>query len=503
VNGGFVAAGAEAGGLRYASARGRWVVAATVLGSGIASLDATVVGIALPHIGKDFHSDVAALQWVVTGYTLTLTAFLLLGGSLGDRFGRRRVFELGVVWFAVASALCALAPSSGALIAARALQGVGGALLTPGSLAILQSAFRPADRAPAIGAWSGMGALAGAAGPLLGGYLLAVGSWRWVFVINLPVAAVVLAVSRWQVPESTDAQASRHVDAPGAGLAVVALTALTYGLIEASTSGWGSAAIIATLGIGAAAAVGFVVTERRSSDPMLPLSIFSSRQFTATNVVTFCLYGALGGTFFLLPVVLQQVAGYSALAAGMTLLPITGLMLLLSAASGRLASRTGPRVQMAVGPIAVGGGMLLLSRLTTHHSYLTGVLPGVLLIGVGLVATVAPLTATAMGSAPGEHAGLASAVNNDVARAAGLFAVAVLPVISGLTGSAYLHPSVFAHGFRVSAVITGGLAILGGVIAALTISNRGRPHEHHEIVVQNCGCGPTPPLRATASREAA
>ncbi len=493
----------EVDGLVYASARGRWVLLATVLGSGIASLDATVVGIALPHIGRDFHSDVAALQWVVTGYTLTLTAFLLLGGSLGDRFGRRRVFEVGVAWFAVASALCALAPSSSTLIAARALQGVGGALLTPGSLAILQSAFRPADRAAAIGAWSGMGALAGAAGPLLGGYLLSVGSWRWVFILNLPLAVAVLALSRWQVPESTDEGAAQHLDATGAALAVVALTALTYGMIHASSAGWASPSTVGTLLAGVAAAIGFVVAERRSADPMLPLTIFRSRQFTATNVVTFFVYGALGGTFFLLPVVLQQVAGYTALDAGLTLLPVTALMLLLSAASGRVASRVGPRLQMSVGPLVVGVGMLLLTRLTSHHSYPSGVLPGVLLIGVGLVIMVAPLTSTAMSSAPGDHVGLASAVNNDVARAAGLFAVAGLPVVSGLTGSAYLHPAVFAHGFRVSAVITGMLCIGGGLLAALTISNATVHEEPTETVTQICGCGPTPPLRSPTTPEAA
>jgi EmrB/QacA subfamily drug resistance transporter len=493
--------------LAYASPRGKWVLAATVLGSGIASLDATVVGIALPRIGKDFHADVATLQWVVTGYTLTLTAFLLIGGSLGDRFGRRRVFEIGVIWFAIASALCAAAPNSATLIAARALQGIGGALLTPGSLAILQASFRPDDRSAAIGAWSGMGALAGAAGPLVGGYLLAIASWRWVFVVNVPVAAAVIAVSRRYVPESSDPAAAKSIDGPGAGLAVVALSTATFGLIRASSTGWSSPQVVVALVVGVLSSVAFVLIERRAPDPMLPPSIFSSRQFTATNIVTFCVYGALGATFFLMPVVLQQVAGYSPLAAGLTLLPITGMMLLLSAASGRLASRTGPRLQMAVGPLAVGGGMILLIRLTSHHSYVTGVLPGVLLIGAGLTITVAPLTSTAMSSAPGEHAGMASAVNNDVARAAGLFAVAVLPVATGLTGSAYLHPAVFAHGFRESAVIAGLLAIAGGVIAAVAISNGKRPATAGEVLAQNCGCGPTPPLggmhRPAAGQDAA
>jgi len=489
--------------LAYASSRGKWVLAATVLGSGMASLDATVVGIALPRIGKDFGSDVAALQWVVSGYTLTLTAFLLIGGSLGDRFGRRRVFEFGVLWFAIASAICAAAPNAPTLIAARALQGIGGALLTPGSLAILQSSFRRADRSAAIGAWSGMGGLAGAAGPLVGGYLLAVASWRWVFVINLPLALAVLVVSRRYVPESTDEGAAPHIDYPGAGLAALCLTTVTYGLIQASSDGWGDPLIVASLLVALVSGIGFVLVERRSADPMLPLSIFSSKQFSATNVVTFCVYGALGGTFFLMPVVLQQVSGYSPLEAGLTLLPITVLMLLLSAVSGRVASRIGPRLQMSLGPMLVGGGMLLLVRLTSHHSYLTGVLPGVLVIGAGLVLTVAPLTSTAMSSAPGEHAGLASAVNNDVARAAGLFAVAVLPVATGLTGSAYLHPAVFGHGFRQSAVITAILCFAGGVIAAVTISNSSRSDAPPHAVSQVCGCCPTPPLRVPATSDAA
>ncbi|HEX3825262.1 MAG TPA: DHA2 family efflux MFS transporter permease subunit [Mycobacteriales bacterium] len=485
-------------GLTYRSARGRWVVAATVLGSGMASLDATVVGIALPRIGKDFQVGVSSLQWVVTAYTLTLAAFLLLGGTLGDRYGRRRVFVVGVVWFAVASGCCAAAPNAMTLIAARALQGVGAALLTPGSLAILQSAFTPADRSRAIGAWSGFGALAGAAGPIVGGYLLAVGSWRLLFLLNLPMAAVVLEVTRRHVPESTDRSAAGRIDAPGAVWAVLALSTLTYGLIEAPAAGWSSGTVIGCLAVGVAAAVGFVVTERRSAVPMLPPSMFVARQFAATNAVTFMMYGALGGALFLLPVVLQQVAGYSPLDAGLTLLPVTVLMLTLSAASGRLASRIGPRLQMTAGPLTAGVGLTLLVRLTSDHSYLSGVLPGVAILGVGLVITVAPLTSTAMSSAPGEHAGIASAVNNDVARVAGLFAVAVLPVVSGLTGDAYLHPAVFAHGFRIATVIAGVMCGLAALVAGLTIRNDCKPaadSDQHRLS-QTCSGATAPPLAA-------
>jgi EmrB/QacA subfamily drug resistance transporter len=485
--------------LTYRSARGRWVVAATVLGSGMASLDATVVGIALPRIGKDFHSGVAALQWVVTAYTLTLAAFLLIGGSLGDRFGRRRVFVIGVVWFAIASAGCAAAPTAVTLIGARALQGVGAALLTPGSLAILQASFEPADRSRAIGAWSGLGALATAAGPVLGGFLLAVGSWRLVFLLNLPLALAVLIVTRRHVPESSDSSATGRIDVPGAVWAVVALSTLIYALIEAPGDGWGSAAVVSCLVVGAVAVIGFIGTERRSAAPMLPPSIFLAKQFAATNAVTFLLYGALGGALFLLPVVLQEVAGYSPLDAGLTLLPITALMLTLSAASGRLATRLGPRLQMSLGPLVAGIGLTLLARLTTDHSYVTGVLPGVLVLGAGLVITVAPLTATAMSSAPGEHAGVASAVNNDVARAAGLFAVAILPVVSGLTGDAYLHPGTFAHGFRIASVIAGAMCGIGAVLAAVTISNTRDLGVDHHPLTQPCVGATAPPLTASAA----
>jgi EmrB/QacA subfamily drug resistance transporter len=464
----------------------------------MAALDATVVGIALPRIGIGFHTGVASLQWVVTGYTLTLAAFLLLGGTLGDHYGRRRVFVIGVVWFAIASAGCAAAPNAGVLIAARALQGVGAALLTPGSLAILQSAFVPDDRSRAIGAWSGLGALANAAGPVVGGYLLAVGSWRLVFLINLPLAAVVLLVTQRHVPESSDSSATGRIDLPGATWAVVSLSTLTYALIEAPGQGWGSPPVLGCLVVGAVGAAAFVVTERRSAAPMLPPSMFAARQFAATNAVTFLLYGALGGALFLLPVVLQQVAGYTPLDAGLSLLPVTALMLTLSASSGRLATRLGPRLQMSAGPLVAGIGLVLLVRLTTDHSYWTGVLPGVLLLGIGLVITVAPLTSTAMSSAPGEHAGLASAVNNDVARAGGLFAVAILPVVAGLTGDAYLHPAVFAHGYRIASVIVGALCGLGALIAALAISNSPDRVRDHPRLVQPCAGATSPPLTATS-----
>jgi EmrB/QacA subfamily drug resistance transporter len=466
------------------SARGRWVVAAAVLGSGVASLDATVVGIALPTIGRSFHAGVATLQWVVTGYTLTLAALLLLGGSLGDRLGRRKIFAVGVVWFAVASAACGLAPSSTVLIAARVFQGVGGALLAPASLAILQASFRPDDRSRAIGAWSGLGGLASAAGPLVGGYLIAASSWRLVFFINVPLAAAVVAITVRHVPESRDPTTAGRVDVPGATLAVVALSGLTYGLIEAPTSGSTSPLIVGALVVAVAAGVAFVVVERRVAHPMLPVDIFAERQFTAANVVTFTVYAALAGALFLLPVELQVVNGYSPIGSGLALLPVTVIMLAFSARSGALASRIGPRLQMTVGPLVVAAGLLLLTRATDGPSYLAFVLPAVVVFGAGLAINVAPLTSTALNAAPAEHAGAASAVNNVVARTAGLIAVVVLPVAAGITGAGALHPDELAHGFRIAVTIAAGLCATGGIIAGVTIRNPRpdttvRPCERH------------------------
>ncbi|MGA2930633.1 MAG: DHA2 family efflux MFS transporter permease subunit [Acidimicrobiales bacterium] len=494
--GGPPPAGTVADPLALSSGRGRWVVAATVLGSGIALLDSTVVGIALPSIGRDFHGGVGTLQWVVTGYALTLAAFLLLGGSLGDRYGRKRVFSVGVVWFAAASACCGLAPGAGLLITARVVQGVGGALLTPASLAILQASFRAEDRARAIGTWSGLSGVAAAAGPLVGGSLIAIGSWHWVFFINLPVAAVVLVVTARHVPESRDPTSSGRIDAAGASLAVVFLAGLTYGLIEAPTRGWSSPAVVASLTVAAVAAPAFLVVEHRRTRPMLPLGLFRSRQFSGANAVTFAVYGALGGALFLLPVELQIVKHYSPLQSGLALLPVTLVMLTLSARSGALSARIGPRLQMTVGPLVVGAGLALLTRATHPGSYWSEVFPAVLLFAFGLAVTVAPLTATAMGAAPAEHSGIASAVNNVVARAAGLLAVAVLPLLAGLTGAAALGATELAAGFRTAMLISGLTCAAGGLIAALTIRNpsRGPAPVHHDQLCWSCGVS-GPPLQ--------
>jgi EmrB/QacA subfamily drug resistance transporter len=461
-------------GLRLKTARGRWVVAATVLGSGMAALDATVVGIALPAIGRDFHAGVGSVQWVVDGYTLTLAGLLLLGGKLGDSYGRRRMFVAGTVWFAVASLLCGLAPSVGLLIAARALQGVGGALLTPGSLAILQASFAEEDRGAAIGAWSGLGGVATAIGPFLGGYLIDAVSWRLVFFINLPLAALVVAISARHVPETKAPGPVPKLDWKGAAAISGALAGITYGLISLSSARWGSPQVLVPLLVGLALLALFIWIEDKEPNPMLPLGLFRSRQFSAANAVTFVVYAALGGLLFLVPVVLQVAHGYSPTEAGAALLPVTFIMLALSSESGRLASRIGPRLQMTVGPLVIAASFLLFTRLGTSGDYLTVVLPAVAVFGLGVAINVAPLTATALAAAPAEQAGVASAVNNDVARAAQLIAVAVLPALAGITGQSYLHPAALAHGFKTAAIMAAVFCAAGGVLAALTIRNPSR-----------------------------
>jgi EmrB/QacA subfamily drug resistance transporter len=462
-------------GLAYRSGPGRWVLLATVLGSAMAAIDATVVGIALPAIGRDFGSSLATLQWVVTAYTLTLAGLLLFAGALGDKYGRKRFFVIGVIWFAAASLLCGVAPDAPFLIAARAVQGIGAALLTPGSLAIIEASFRPDDRGKAIGAWSGFSGVGTAVGPFLGGWLIQAVSWRLIFVINLPVAALVVAVTLRHVPESRDPDATGRLDVAGGVLVTLGLVGLTYGLIEGPAKGWASPGPLAALIAGGALLAAFAAWEHHTPAPMLRLSLFRSAQFTAANILTFVVYGALGGALFLLPIQLQQVSGYTALQAGVSLLPITVIMLALSARSGALAGRIGPRLQMTVGPVVIGAGLALFTRIGPSGNYLTEVLPALVVFGLGLAANVAPLTATVLAAAPAEHAGMASAVNNDVARAAGLIAVAVLPAAAGLGGDAYLHPAAFSSGFHTAALISAGLCVAAGVLAAVTIRNPRRP----------------------------
>jgi EmrB/QacA subfamily drug resistance transporter len=447
------------------------VLLATVLGSGIAFLDATVVNVALPTIGEELDAGISGLQWVVNAYTLTLSGFLLLGGSLGDHYGRRRVFVIGVIWFAVASLLCGIAPSAEALIAARALQGIGGALLTPGSLAIIEASFRAEDRGPAIGAWSGLGGVTAAIGPFVGGWLVQAASWRWIFLINLPLAVVVVWVAQRHVPETSDPSVGRGLDYTGAALAAVGLAGVVYALTDGPGLGWTSPRILLAGVVGVAALAAFVLWERRSRHPMLPLDIFASRQFTAANLVTFVVYGALGGSLFLMPIQLQRVVGFSPLAAGVALIPITLVMLLLSARAGRLSARIGPRVPMTLGPLLVAAGFVLYTRIGPGSAYLADILPGMLVFAFGLTLTVAPLTATVLAAAPAEHAGMASAVNNTVARAAGLLAVAILPVAAGISGAGALDPARFDDGFRIAVLLAAALCAAGALISWFGIRN--------------------------------
>ncbi|MCU1589567.1 MAG: drug resistance transporter, EmrB/QacA subfamily [Frankiales bacterium] len=451
-------------------ARGRWVLFAAVLGSALAQIDATVVNIALPHVGTDLGADFAGLQWTVNGYTLTLASLILLGGALGDRFGRRRVFVVGTIWFAVASLLCGLAPNIGTLVAARMLQGIGGALLTPGSLALMQASFRPDHRARAIGAWSGLGGAAAAIGPFLGGVLVQV-SWRLVFLVNLPLAAVVVVVALRHVPESFDRDMDPRLDVAGAVVGALGLAGTTYALIGLGGGGAKTAATVAGL-IGLVGLVAFVVVERRSSHPMLPLDLFADRQFTATNLVTFAVYAALGVVFLLLVLDLQIVAGFTPLAAGLALLPVTVAMLLLSSRAGALAQRIGPRLPMTVGPLLCAVALVMLRGIGPGSSYAVDVLPAAVVLGLGLSATVAPLTATVLAAAPTRHAGIASGVNNAVARAAALLAVAALPAVVGISGDDYRNAAVFSQGFRAAMLISAGLLAAGGLLAAATIRSR-------------------------------
>jgi EmrB/QacA subfamily drug resistance transporter len=454
-------------GLALDSARGRWALTASVLGSGVALLDTTVVNVALPALGRDLGADLAGLQWTVNGYVLSLASLILLGGALGDRFGRRRVFVVGTVWFAVASLLCGLAPGTRTLVAARLLQGAGAALLTPASLALLHAGFRREDRARAVGAWAGLTGIAAAVGPLVGGLLVEV-SWRLVFLINLPLCAVVVVLAVRAVPESADEQAARRLDVPGALLCAAGLGGLTWALVGAGDRG-ASGTVVAAGAAGSAALLAFVVVERRSRAPLLPVQLFASRQFTAANLVTGAVYAALSGVLFLLVLHLQVVGGFSPLAAGTALLPITAAMVLLSSRAGAMASRVGPRLPMTAGPVVCACGTLLMLRIGPEPSYLRDVLPAVTVFGLGLAATVAPLTAAVLGAAADRHAGVASGVNNAVARTAGLLAVAALPLAAGLSGDDHRDPPAFDDGFRTAVLLAAGLLAAGGALSAATV----------------------------------
>ena len=455
--------------VRAGTPAGRWVLAATVLGSGMAFLDGTVVNVALPAIGRDLGAGLSGLQWTLDAYLLTLGALLLLGGALGDRYGRRRVFEVGLVAFSAASVLCGLAPTLGTLVAARAVQGIGGALLVPGSLALLSASFSPEDRGTAVGAWSGLAGAFSAIGPFFGGWLVDAVSWRLVFLINLPVAAVAVWIVRAHVPESRDpaAVAGGRLDLPGAAAATLGLGGLVFALIEGTEHGASAPVVVAALvGVGAIAA--FPLVERGRSEPLVPMELFRSAQFSGANATTFAVYGAFGGAIFLFVVLLQQAMGYSALEAGASMLPVTVLLLVLSPGAGRLGQRLGPRLPMTAGPLVAGAGLLLLSGVGPGTSYPTGILPGVVVFGTGLALTVAPLTAAVMAAVEERHLGVGSGVNNAVARVAGLLSVALLPLAAGLSGVDPADPG-FAAGVADALRISAAVCAAGGLVAFLSV----------------------------------
>jgi len=452
--------------VRLSEASGKWVLFAAVLGSGIAFLDGTVVNVALPAIRDDMGGGFSGLQWTLDAYLLTLGALLLLGGALGDEYGRKRMFVLGLVGFTAASLLCGIAPNIGTLIAARALQGVGGALLVPGSLALISATFVEEDRGAAVGAWSGLTGVSIAFGPFLGGWLVDAVSWRLVFLINLPLAAVAIWVAVRHVPESRDPEAGTRPDFAGAAAVTIGLLGVVYALIDGPAFGW-SPFVIGALVVGVVALIAFPFIELRQQSPLVPLGIFRSRQFSGANLVTLTVYAGLGAALFLVVVNLQTVLDYSALEAGTALLPLTIIMLALSARAGRLSQRIGPRLPMTIGPIIVAAGLLGLGTIGPGDRYVTAVFPSVVVLGFGLAATVAPLTATVMASVKERHVGVASGVNNAVARVAGLLAVAVLPAVAGI--SAEDQGADFSAGAGRALTISAGLAVLGGIIAFATI----------------------------------
>jgi EmrB/QacA subfamily drug resistance transporter len=450
--------------LKYGSAAGWWVIAAAVLGSGIAFLDATVVNVALPAIQRDLGGGITGLQWTVDGYLLTLGSLIVFGGSLGDLYGRRRGFVLGLATFTVASCFCGAAPNLGILIVGRALQGVGGALLVPASLSMISASFQPKDRGPAIGAWSGLSGVSTAIGPFVGGYLIDSVSWRLVFLINLPLAAIAIWLALARVPETRDADGSKRPDVLGAGTLALGVGGAVFALIEGPTVGFTAPSVLTAAVLGVAGLVAFVVVERRVASPMVPLETFKSRQFVGANLVTLVVYAALGGASFLLAIHLQRSLGYSALEAGAAFLPVTILMMFLSPAGGRLASRIGARIPMTLGPLVVGASMFLMERVKPGISYTSSVLPAAIVLGIGLSLTVAPLTAAVLAAVDDHHIGVASGINNAIARLAALLAIAVLPFVTGLSANTSLIDA-----FPNAMMISAGACAVGAAAAWLTI----------------------------------
>jgi EmrB/QacA subfamily drug resistance transporter len=499
-----------------------WVLAATIIGSAMAFIDGTVVNVALPQMQQRLGATAVDAQWIVEAYALFLAALILVGGSLGDHYGRRRIFLLGVGIFTVASVACALALTPQQLIAARAVQGVGGALLVPGSLAIIGASFREEDRGKAIGTWSGFSGITTAIGPVVGGYLVDNVSWRAAFLLNVPLATAVILIAVRYVPESRDPD-SRRLDVPGAVLATVGLGGIVYGLINSSLAGFGSAAVILSLFLGTLALVAFVAREQRTQDPMLPLTLFRSRNFSGANLLTLLLYAALGGALYFLPFALIQVHGYSATAAGSAFLPFVIITFLMSRWAGGLVTRYGARLPLIIGPVIAATGFILFAIPGTEGSYWTTFFPAIVVLGFGMSFVIAPLTTTALNSVEGRHSGLASGVNNAVSRTASLIAIPVLGIFVFVVFSASLDAQVatldlsqgahqqleaqkanlgaaqvpeglgdetaavqrairesFVAGFRVAMFVAVGLALASAVAAGIMIEGKEQPVRSEE-----------------------
>ena len=464
-----------------------------ILGSGAAFLESSVVTVALPAIGRDLDLEFGGLQWVMNAYLLSLSALMITGGSLGDLFGRRRIFNLGLLGFAATSALCALAPSGEVLIAARVLQGAAAALVVPASLAIVEASFAEEDRGAAIGAWSGWSGISSLIGPFAGGWLVDQTTWRWVFGVVVIAALAAAWLGARHLPESRGADPrGRRPDWIGSALVSLGLAAMTYALVEAGGRGLGDVRVAVAAAAGCLLLVAFLLVERRVPNPMLPLAVFRSRQFSGANAATLANYIAIGAMFFFLSLQLQDVLGYTALAAGAASFPATLIMLAFSAQAGRLGQRIGARIPMTVGPIVLGAGLVLLSGIEPGDGYVESILPGVVVFGIGMTIFVAPLTAAVLGALPDEQAGTASAVNNAVARLAQLLASAALPAAAGLSASTAVGPGAFSDGFQTAMLIAAGIAALGGVISWATIRGRDtRVAPRHPSPSQACtACAP-------------
>ena len=454
--------------VRLKSTKGRWVLVVTVLGSAVAMLTGTVVNVALPEMGVALNASTTDIQWVLNGYLLAVASLILIGGSLGDRYGHRRMFVIGTLWFMAASVLCALAPNVTWLIIFRVLQGVGAAMLTPESLAIIESVFHPEDRGKAIGAWSALGGIAAAVGPVLGGWLIDISGWRSVFLLVVPLSVVVVAMGLAHIP-TAKSRKEDPLDLAGAGTIFAALGLTTYGLIQGPVLGLFHPVVIGTFSAGCVALISFLVIESRVAHPMVPLVMFRDTLFSVGNILTFVVYAALGGSFFLLVVYLQVGVGYTALQAGASLLPITALMLVLSAYAGQYAQQHGPRGPLTLGPLLIAAGLVLMGQIGPGDSYWTSALPAVVVFGLGLAATVAPVTATVLNATSEGWEGTGSGINNAVSRAAQLIAVAIIPAIAGLSGGSINDRDALLEGFPRAVYVMAAIAILGGILGWLLI----------------------------------